>query len=285
MNHGSTISSFLASAFLIVNSAVSQDSVIIYVYPSSSTFDEKVNARVSIVDQKYKYGYEIVSYASSEQDIWSFGVYTTATIDTAEAPSSWAVMPPQITPDIPGIPWWGDDSVAFIRPNSSLVGFSCLSAGIPSIKDYYTNGWVELPVANADPDSFVGAEEWRIGKVGKTLAPANPPYPFLPVNFLDTIKSYVNESRTLNWIFTQATANKYTALINSAQSHLAATPPERGIAKAKLDSVLLSVYPDSAAGLLTSEAYALLRFNTEYVLQKLREEDSDHQEEGKTKPR
>jgi len=26
----------------------------------------------------------------------------------------------------------------------------------------------------------------------------------------------------------------------------------------------------------TSEAYALLRFNTEYVLKKLREEDSDH---------
>lgn len=48
----------------------------------------------------------------------------------------------------------------------------------------------------------------------------------------------------------------------------------RAISKAKLDSVLINVAADSNTT-LSSEAYALLRFNTEYVLKDLREYDAD----------
>ena len=107
--------------------------------------------------------------------------------------------------------------------------------------------------------------------INSTLSARTPPTPFDAPNFLDTIKSYIDESRTLGWIANQATADKYTRLVDSARSNLDAN--NRGITKAKLDSVLLSANADSSST-LTSEAYALLRFNTEYVLKKLREEDS-----------
>jgi hypothetical protein len=103
------------------------------------------------------------------------------------------------------------------------------------------------------------------------VSPKLPPTPFSALTFLDTITSYISESRTLGWIGNDPTANKYKQLIDTARFHLHAN--NRGVTKAKLDSVLVNVYPDSASGAITSEAYALLRFNTEYVLQKLREEE------------
>jgi len=180
-----------------------------------------------------------------------------------------------------------------LRPEPGQgVGLQMVSKWPPTIRKF-----IVVPVfdvgayfpsmedSNAVPIAQMDSIREAINYNGWTLGPASIDSPFVAINFLDTIKSYVNESLTLNWITTQATANKYTALIDSAKTNLAATPTRRGTAKAKLDSVIVNVYPDSAAGLLTSEAYALLRFNTEYVLTKLREEDSELQEEGETKPR
>jgi len=178
-----------------------------------------------------------------------------------------------------------------VAPGGSMSGFSFRSIGLPTTVSSYMEGNAPLLAFTAEPpqllyDLLDTIDVFSYNTVvRRTLGPRDPPTPFKSLTFLDTIKSYVIQSRTLNWITTQAAANKYTTLIDSAQSHLAANPPERGIAKAKLDSVLLSVHPDSTAGLITSEAYALLRFNAEYVLTKLREEDSELQEDGETKPR
>jgi len=190
-----------------------------------------------------------------------------------------------------------------IEPGDTLLGITMISHGLPGLRAFVISPSYEpVPPVIVTPENedsvylnvppLTQEEEEAFQRLldsikvrGTTIGPTAPPATFNALTFLDTIASYVSQSRTLGWITTQAAANKYTALIDSAQSHLAVTPPQRGIAKAKLDSVLLNVHPDSTAGLLTSEAYALLRFNTEYVLTKLREEDSDHQEEGKTKPR
>lgn len=166
-----------------------------------------------------------------------------------------------------------------VAPGGSTSGFSFRSAGQPTIVKSYLEGNAPLLAFTAEPPQLLYDLLNTIDVfphntvVRRTLGPADPPTPFNGLGFLDTIKSYITESRTLNWITTQATADKYTALINSAQAHLSSSPPLRGTVKAKLDSVLVNVYPDSAAALITSEAYALLRFNTEYVLKKLREED------------
>jgi hypothetical protein len=175
-----------------------------------------------------------------------------------------------------------------LPPGQNLAGFGLQSKGLPTIRTARISPYLDIEQF-PDPETMptVEAADSIVNLIDslravlprhvKTVAPTNPPDPFTALTFLDTIKSYITESRTLGWITTQATADKYTALMNSAQAHLSSTPPLRGVAKAKLDSVLVNVYPDSGAGTITSEAYALLRFNTEYVLKKLREED----EQGK----
>ena len=256
-----------------------------------------VRASIGETGDTLLYRYTLTNEALSQQRLINFRVSLHSTVLNDTRPNSqWRSRHSDL---VNGWYWGhtlvnadgGPGSDMGVPADSSVGGFSIQSFGLPAIVNSYFQGltgtvtFVESPPKEVY-DLLRPLRAFPINEVlRRAVAPADPPTPFNGLGFLDTIKSYVNESRTLNWITTQATANKYTALIDSAKANLAAIPPQRGIAKAKLDSVLVNVYPDSAAGLLTSEAYALLRFNTEYVMKKLRVEDSDHQEEGKTKPR
>jgi hypothetical protein len=93
-----------------------------------------------------------------------------------------------------------------------------------------------------------------------------PPDPFDPVGFLDTLVSYTTQSKTLGWIAQQTTAEKYLAYFNSVKASL--EDSNFTAARNTLKQVLQNVDVDSTSA-LTSEAYALLRFNTEYLLSQL----------------
>ncbi len=155
-----------------------------------------------------------------------------------------------------------------IAPGESLSGFSFRSAGLPAIVKSYFQGNVRGLAFIAEPPQLLYDLRDTIDVfpyntvVRRTLGPVDPPTPFVSFSFLDTIKSYITQSSSLGWISNQTTANKYTWLIDSARSNLQRN--NRGVAKAKLDSILLNVRTDSATT-LTSEAYALIRFNTEYL--------------------
>jgi hypothetical protein len=262
----------------------SQDTLIIFTYPSEKEIDVAIEATSMFAEGKYKYSYNVNSSLSSEQVVSDFDVVHLSPVDSIRNPNGWwgSIAPATIV----RVSWSGSDTVYMVPPGGTLAGFSFSSVGLPAVGDFYATGWIPLPGFTHEewPDSIIGGVFPENSFHGRTLVPRTPPTPFTALTFLDTIKSYITESRTLGWIGTQATADKYTAFINSAQSHLASSPPQRGVAKAKLDSVLTNVYPDSGAGTITSEAYALLRFNTEYVLKKLREEDEERRViEGKEK--
>ncbi|HEX9657178.1 MAG TPA: sialidase family protein [Bacteroidota bacterium] len=272
MNRVSWVCCFMVFSF---SSLAAQDTLRVLYYPSGKQIAETVLSSVTQDGMSYRYEYEVRNAGNADQSVWIVLVLTNAQIDSFNSPPGWDGSITRGVQDVLRVQWAGIDTMNFIRPDSSLRGFWIVSQSLPSVTTYYAEGWFELPRLTIEPDSIVGdGDIFDTSKSGVTISPRTPPTPFNGLGFLDTIKSYINQSRTLNWITTQAAANKYTALIDSAQSHLAATPTRRGAAKAKLDSVLLNVYPDSSAGLITSEAYALLRFNTEYVLKKLREEDS-----------
>ncbi len=156
------------------------------------------------------------------------------------------------------------------------MGLNVTYASLPRIGRYYACGYNGSRYDTNENDVVTNSF------VGLTVVPRVLPSSFNALGFLDTIKSYITEGRTLGWIANDPTKNKYTRLIDSAKANLSSSPARRGTAKAKLDSVLRNVHPDSAAALITSEAYALLRFNTEYVMKKLREEDSTFAVENKS---
>ena len=80
-------------------------------------------------------------------------------------------------------------------------------------------------------------------------------------SFLDSLINYNNQSYELSWITNQTTADKYDSLFRAAKTQL----QQNNIAGVQntLQTVLQDVDQDSSAN-LTSEAYALLKYNTEY---------------------
>jgi hypothetical protein len=104
--------------------------------------------------------------------------------------------------------------------------------------------------------------------IGKTICGIHPKDPFIPQDFLDTMKGYNSQSFDLGWIQNESTRNKYNTYFNNAQNYL----QQRGnvSAIAELQNVLNECNSDSST-VLTSEAYALLYFNTEYLITQIKE--------------
>ena len=100
----------------------------------------------------------------------------------------------------------------------------------------------------------------------KTLAPAKLPDPFIYIDFLDTLKTYTDSSYSLGWIKDEQTRNKYNNSFTTAKTYL--EQGDSSTARAELQKVLIDCNTDSST-VLTSEAYALLYFNTEYLFNKL----------------
>jgi hypothetical protein len=179
-----------------------------------------------------------------------------------------------------------------VQPGTILDSITITSRGLPGLRKYVAEPYIPdslfvLILPDEEDTSAAALTQKQSDSIrqslnahGWTVGPVAPDSPFVSTNFLDTVKSYVNQSRTLGWITSDQAKNKYLRFVDTAKAYLQANI--RGVTKARLDSTILSVYPDSVAGLLTSEACALIRFNTEYVLQKLREEDEAFAAENKS---
>ena len=74
-----------------------------------------------------------------------------------------------------------------------------------------------------------------------------------------------------SWITNQTTTNKYDSLFNTAKTQLQQN--NNNAARTTLQTALQEVRVDSTDN-LTSEAYALLKYNTEYLLENLPEEET-----------
>jgi hypothetical protein len=159
--------------------------------------------------------------------------------------------------------WWSSDSVTAISPGSSLSGFTLKSFGLPYITVSYS--WYYMEPDSGEPEReptsiYVDA------MVMETIAPKAAPFPFDALVFLDTIKSYIDRSHVLAWIKDQTTADKYATYLSSARAKL--VQGDSVGARTVLQQVLHDVDIDSTAN-LTSEADALVRYNTEYLLDRL----------------
>ncbi len=161
-------------------------------------------------------------------------------------------------------------------PGEHLSNFIMMSKALPGIRSFHADPyfWLErfFPEEGDTTSTLTAAQEDSIKEAvkfhGWTVGPTAPPMYlyFIPTIWLDTLTSYTTRSHDLGWITTQPTADKYLAFFISAKALLRAN--NIGAARATLNSVLTSVNQDSSST-LTSEAYALLRFNTEYLLDHL----------------
>ncbi len=224
-----------------------------------------VKAKVVRVPGVYRYQYVVENNPTSQQEINEVLVAArTDSIRNGVGPERWDffVHPrPRVDWSLPPF------QKQFIPPGGSDSRFSYESTGLPAPVSCYVRGRNET-LQETPP---YNEENWYADVVGNSyvttsVGAADPPSPFVPIVFLDTLALYTTQSRSLGWITSQAVADKYLGYFTSAKTQLQQNNAAR--ARATLQSVLLDVDVDSSSA-ITSEAYALLRYNTEYLVSKL----------------
>jgi hypothetical protein len=153
---------------------------------------------------------------------------------------------------------------SLIRAGSEVAGFRMASTALPKISIFYAQAPTE-PIASGYQTGSDSA--FRFNLVGNsyvcsTVAPSGIKDPLNVLAFIDTIISYANRSDSLGWIPNHAVTKKYVVYLDTVASHLSVE--DFAGASATLATILQNVNRDSSSS-LSSEAYALLRYNCEYL--------------------
>jgi hypothetical protein len=161
-----------------------------------------------------------------------------------------------------------------LAPGESMT-FSFSSKGLPSIKLFYARSY-EAPYTSDELDSLYAIgytdvqlfPDWKENSYkGLTIAPHVFDSPIAPLAFLDTLISYKHQARALGWILNDGIVTSLDQKLEAARQQIAKDKPA---AKQILQAFVNEVEALNQQGnQITSEAYALLKFNAEYLMSKL----------------
>jgi hypothetical protein len=234
------------------------------IYPRDK-IDPKINTKVTKLDSIYNYNFELENQNNSLQSIENFAIHCNIfNINASKIPPRWDFS---IIENQEIIIWnyniliSSDFYNSLIHPGESQY-FGLKSVYVPSIVDFYTQG--------NNGDICTDINEIFINSVRNyTIGPSKKILHINSITLLDTILGYVYHSFQLNWISKEFTSDKYTSLFTAAKTQL----QQNNISAVKktLKTVLTELDKDSTNS-ITSEAYALLRYNTEYLLEHLPEQ-------------
>jgi len=227
-----------------------------------------VNASIVQIEDKFIYSFSVENSNSSAQSINEFDVY--GFDDYVKVYGSIEVESTDVTTLAQN--WRGvrlGTSISWegypIKPGESLSGFSYSTDGLPIIDKAYLRAYNYQWAGDYQENTSV-KDYLNNSVIIKTVAAKLPPSPFNQQEFLDSLINYNIHSYQLNWIINQATSNKYDSLFNAAKVQLQQN--NNNAVRITLQTVLQEVDIDSTEN-LTSEAYALLRYNTEYLLEQI----------------
>jgi hypothetical protein len=213
-----------------------------------------------------KYTYSLTNNSSSMQSVKYVFINDSVSYATGTAPQGWQYGH-RINPSFSCYIAVGNTS---LKNGLTLDSLVIKSTGLPNISNYYAQAEFS-PINFSLSDTSIFGEMiirniYINSYIGKTIGPADPPSLFAPLNFIDTLSYYTAQSHTFGWIKDQATTDKYLGYFSSSRTKLVQRDSvgSRNI----LLQVLKDVDIDSTAS-LSSEAYALLRFNTEYLANRL----------------
>jgi len=243
-------------------------------FPIANKLTGKVSCKVEFMpneDSSYLFKYTIKNDETSSQNIHQFtlenmtedkrvyiedGIWTNGVFDSS------------------GINWGEVMGSDVVLAGEEKSGFLVKSKKLPNIKKFYLQA-DGLRIAYSrdlgkpyDPLSVINNIRTN-SYSGFTIVPSGQPYSLILNNFLDTLLYFNQSSLQLGWIKNQPTANKYDSLFNLAKTQLQQN--NNNAARTTLQTVLQEVNIDSTNN-LTSEAYALIKYNTEYLLSKLSEQ-------------
>ena len=290
--------------------AVSQDTVIVLRYPSASNVNILLECSVAKLNRAARYSYELKSMFDSQQRVGEFFVDIESEIDTIISPNHWRGAKSHTRR---AVMWFSRDSTADIPPGGRLGGFNLLSRGLPAIGIYYARGYVPIPEIpfGQTPDSIIGYDVFQNSFKGWTVTPKTVREPPVVADVLDTLLSYTRQSAELGWLGKDrdngcddderpedGVVKNIEKRLEKTKRHLERDDSLK--ARRELEKLVQKVEriwkrsqdQDKKRGrgkewkqdtsIMTSEAYALLKYNTKYLIDHL----SDKQpKRGKTRER
>lgn len=161
------------------------------------------------------------------------------------------------------------DDPYLVKPGSSITGLSLFSLGPPGIRDVMVNPDIDVnrlpPEYNENVPKTVALQN-QVKWVGKTIGPKAPPKAFSGNSFIAYLISLVNQSRTQSWIDNDGIENSLLAKLNAAKAKIGAG--DNKTAKNIVSAFLNDVQAQNGKH-LSAEAYALLYYNGQYLVNHL----------------
>ncbi len=270
------ISTLIAATLFLLYPGRSQ------VFEAGNQISIAVNGRcVSQSSDIINYSYSLRSLSGSIQLVWAFDPLTKCPGDSILSALSipgWFGphrFASKKTPNETNIYWQfdSDTSAGGIPPGGNEDRFGFSSRYLPGIGNYYAEGYHPLPSfpEGMAEDSIPGYDDltpYGPGVVGHTIVPVLPGKGVSSFTLLDSLDSYVIQSRNLGWITTEPFASKYAGFLGRARSAIVSFLDPRSASRV-LDSLLAAIPTDSLQGALSTDACALLRFNVVCVKSKL----------------
>jgi hypothetical protein len=235
-------------------------------FQPANNAEANVKCEVTQIDSHFFFEYHVYNRDNSKRRIQKFHLNHGLFDSIGYAPKGWnfigRVESSPITWD-----WNLKNTLDLISPGENKGGFSIKSIGLPKIITFYIQS-ERGPTYYKGNDILIRIQSDILNNSfnGKIISPFPPPNPFVPIEFLDTLKTYTDSSYTLGWVQTQETRDKYNTHFNNAKNYLQQN--NNSAAKSELQLVLNECNADSST-VLTSEAYALLYFNTEYLIEQI----------------
>jgi hypothetical protein len=298
--------------FIISQDAIPQDTASVFRYPSAANVHIKVSCNVSSSNGGFHYSFDVRSEENSQQKTEAFFVDVGSTITAIKMPDLWLGS---ISATRKALMWFSRDSLRDIMPGGRNDRFGFTSPGLPAIAVFYAVGHVPIPEFpfGQTPDSIVGNDVFGNSFRGITLTALDPAGPFFPQTFIDTLLSYARESVDLGWLGTSRDddcdndEHPQDGIEKNIERRL--TLAQRDLQKGdsikarkdlellvnKVDRIwkrgqMIEKKHEHDRGdwwqhrkdwvVMTSEAYALLKYNTEYLIDRLPERER-HEGRGK----
>jgi hypothetical protein len=163
-------------------------------------------------------------------------------------------------------------------PGETLAGFQICSRGLVGLRRFSARASVDIDSVSLVPPDGTAADMQRykreldgilanVGTTGITVGPIGPPAAFDPAQFIERLRRDLDEAVKQGWVQNNLFANSFRAKLDAA---LAAVRRGNVSASANILKALLNEVRAQTGKQLGYEAAALLKFNTEYLLEQLR---------------
>lgn len=180
---------------------------------------------------------------------------------------------------VTGTVGWGGSDENLILPNQTLGGFILTSYGLPGIREATNDPVIDydnLPEEYWENVELTTQLQDSLTYHLKTIGPTAPPADFKPLPFLDYIISLKHEAYNLGWIKNKGIENSLDAKLDNAKKKIEQGNIEaaKNILNAFINEVEAQgcvTYEDCSSGKhISPEAYALLKYNVQYLISNLR---------------